>query len=75
MSIKPADKLVKVDPGRGWGPAPYIITVWGVRECRIKPIDGGPESTIYTAHLYRDAECIRREKVWLADRAMKIGRK
>ena len=68
-------KLVKVRPERGWDAGIYEIVRYSPRECSIRRLDGRIEDTIYTAHLFRDAECIRREIEWRAARAQKIGRK
>lgn len=68
-------KIVEIHASRGWEPGFYEIIERRGSEFRVKNLNGGKSEWIYAAHCFFDRDTLRMQKIWLLERANRIGRK
>lgn len=75
-------KFVKIRADRGYGNGIYKVVgsknPGKMEEVTLQPVDGGPNVQIYSAHTYRDSDCVRMQVSVSKEKreaAQKIGTK
>lgn len=67
-------KVVKIIPSRGYGDGMFLVVRTDHNQYVLKPISGGEQFMLYTAHTYEDIETKRKGAELTRARSESIGR-